>query len=229
MKNVYLAVSFLINIVAYCQEDNTTFHSAITENIGKYNMESNLAYKEFDFERGKILFDSLVINHLKGTSFDDFTYKSFEKKKLKLSDFKKPVFLLTYASWYVPNKGQVPAINKLAQKYKEIKFVILFWDKKRDVKKIANKFNHNITICYANESYANDAPIIANLKHPLGFPTSYFLDENLKVVDIKRANLVVDKDSNYTTAYTLNYDSFREGLSCLLLDKNKDKVQLSDK
>lgn len=229
MKYFYtLIISVVFIASANCQIDKNSFSYVIKNNIKKYNLESNTAFENKDTEKGQILFDSLVSNHLIGTNFEDYTLKSFEKKKLKLSSFKKPLFILTYASWCIPSKGEIPALNKLAQKYaKDVQFVILFWDKKHSVKKIARKFNHNISVCYANESYKNDANIVANLKHTLGFPTSYFLDQNLKVINIKRGGAQPDKKSTYVKAYTMNYNAFREGLGSLLIDKNITKEQLT--
>jgi thiol-disulfide isomerase/thioredoxin len=221
-------LSFIFNLTANCQENKNSFNYVVKANIKKYNLESNLAFENKDSEKGQILFDSLVSNHLIGTTFEDYTLKGFDKKKIKLSSFKKPLFILTYESWCIPSKGEIPALNKLAQKYaKDVQFVMLFWDKKHSVKKIARKFSHNITVCYANESYKNDANIVANLKHTLGFPTSYFLDQNLKVVNIKRGGAQPDKKSTYVKAYTMNYNAFREGLGSLLIDKNITKEQLT--
>jgi thiol-disulfide isomerase/thioredoxin len=229
MKSIYtLLISLLFVFSGNSQVDKNSFNYVIRNNIKKYNIESNIAFENKDTEKGQILFDSLVSNHLIGTSFEDYTIKSFEKRKLKLSSFQKPIFILTYASWCIPSKGEIPALNKLAQKYaKDVQFVMLFWDKKHNVKKIARKFNHNITVCYANESYKNDESIVSNLKHTLGFPTSYFLDENLKVVNIKRGGAQPDKKSTYVKAYTMNYNAFRDGLGSLLIEKNISKEQLS--
>jgi thiol-disulfide isomerase/thioredoxin len=229
MKIFYtLLISSFFIFAANCQENNNSFNYVIKNNIKKYNLESNLAFENKDSEKGQILFDSLVINLLIGTTFEDYTLKGFEKRKIKLSSFKKPLFILTYASWCIPSKGEIPALNKLAQKYaKDVQFVILFWDKKHSVKKISRKFNHNISVCYANESYKNDASIVANLKHTLGFPTSYFLDENLKVVNIKRGGAQPNNKNTYVKAYTMNYNNFRDGLGSLLIEKNISKEQLS--
>lgn len=229
MKILYLiSISFIFIFSGNSQENSGSFARAIKSHIKKYNIECDLAYANKDTEKGQVLFDSLVSNHLIGTTFEDYTLKSFEKKKLKLSNIHKPVFILTYASWCIPSQGEIPALNKLAQKYtKDVKFIILFWDKKSSVKRIARKFNHNISVCYAHESYKNDAIIVANLKHTLGFPTSYFLDENLKVINIKRGGANPDSKSTYVKAYTLNYNSFREGLSSLLLEKDITAEQLT--
>ncbi|TGD56738.1 TlpA family protein disulfide reductase [Flavobacterium humi] len=229
MRKIYLLSTFFaFCFFGYGQEDGSSFAGAIKLHLKKYNAQSDLAFENKDWEKGQVLFDSLVSNYLIGTTFEDYTLKSFEKRKIKLSSFKKPVFILTYASWCIPSKGEVPALNKLAQKYsKDVKFVILFWDKKHNVKKIARKFNHNITICYAHETYKNDANIVANLKHTLGFPTSYFLDQDLKVVNIKRGGAQPDNKSTYVKAYTMNYNAFREGLGSLLIEKNITDEQLT--
>ena len=229
MKILCITVlSYIFSLSANCQENKNSFNYVIRNNLKKYNLESNLAFENKDSKKGQILFDSLVSNHLIGTTFEDYTLKGFEKKKIKLSSFKKPLFILTYASWCIPSKGEIPALNKLAQKYaKDVQFVMLFWDKKHSVKKIARKFGHNITVCYANESYKNDSSIVATLKHTLGFPTSYFLDQNLKVINIKRGGAQPDNKSSYVKAYTMNYNNFRDGLGSLLIEKNISKEQLT--
>lgn len=227
-KLYFVLIGLIFTFTGNSQENTGNFAKALKSHIKKYNIECDLAFANKDTEKGQILFDSLVSNYLRGTTFEDYTLKSFGKRKLKLSNFHKPIFILTYASWCIPSKGEIPALNKLAQKYaKDVQFVILFWDKKHNVKKIARKFNHNISVCYAHESYKNDANIVANLKHTLGFPTSYFLDDNLKVINIKRGGAQPDNKSTYVKAYTLNYNSFREGLSSLLLEKDIATEQLT--
>ncbi|HKX86830.1 MAG TPA: TlpA disulfide reductase family protein [Flavobacterium sp.] len=229
MKKLYLVLTYLFfTIPSFCQDADLNFPEALRAHLKKYNIKSDIAFNNKDIQKGQILFDSLVSHHLVGTQFEDYTLKSFEKRRVKLSSFKKPVFILTYASWCVPSKGEIPALNKLAQKYaKDVQFIILFWDKKYQVKKISRKFNHNITVCYAHETYKNDAMIVSHLKHTLGFPTSYFLDQNLKVVNIKRGGAQPDKKSTYVKAYTMNYNVFREGLGSLLIDKDITQEQLT--
>ena len=230
MRQIYTFITTILFVLAaQSQQAGQSFPDALRMHLGKYNLKINNAYEKKDTELTQVLFDSLTNHYLKGTRFEDYTFKTFERRKLQLSSIKKPVFILTYASWCVPSKGEFQALNKLALKYsKEVKFVILFWDKRKNLKGIANKFNHNIAVCYANESYDNDAPIVAHLKHSLGFPTSYFLDENLNVVSIKRGGAHPEPKSSYVNAMTLNYNTFKEGLSSLLLEKGMQNGQLSD-
>jgi len=232
MKHVLLIFTgLLFSLSLYSQSDTLLFSVAIKINFKKYKKETELAYRKGNFERGKYLFDSLVDHRLSGTTFDDFTLKQANGKKMKLSKIKKPVVLITYASWCVQSKGEVQALNKLAQKYsKAVKFVVLFWDRKHNMEKIARKFNSHITVCYAHEYYKSDIPIVAALKHTLGLPTSYYLNENLKVLDIRRCGVKLSPDKkNEQKSYSLNYNSFLDGLSVLITDRDIKKEMLATK
>jgi thiol-disulfide isomerase/thioredoxin len=232
MKQLYLILaSLLLTLSLYSQSDSTYFSGAIKINFKKYKKESELAYRKANFERGKFLFDSLVDHRLAGTTFDDFTLKQAKGGKLLLSKIQKPTILITYASWCVFSPGEVQALNKLAQKYgKEVKFVVLFWDRKQNISKICRKFSKNITVCYAHEHYRNDAPLVAALKHTLGFPTTFFLDEDLTVVDIRRCGVkLCPKKTKDEKAYVLNYNNFLDGLDILLINKDLQKEMLATK
>ncbi|OWP83955.1 hypothetical protein BWK59_07780 [Flavobacterium davisii] len=231
MKKLYFLIVALYSLFSFCQDKVITisFPDALRAHLAKYNEKVNYAYEKNDIKTSKMLFDSLVKFHLKGTHFEDYTFKTFEKRTIQLSSIQKPIFILTYASWCVPSKGEFQALNKLAEKHaKDIKFILLFWDKRKNIKKIARNFNHNIEVCYANESYKNDAPIVAHLKHTLGFPTSYFLDEKLKVVDIKRGGAHPQSNISFSNALTMNYDTFNLGLKSIFTEKRMIETQISD-
>lgn len=131
---------------------------------------------------------------------------------------------MTYASWCTPGSGEIPALNEIAKQYKdEIDFVVLFWDKRKEVKKIAKDYDRNVTILYVDELDNKNCHIIRNLKHSLGFPTSFFLDHNKKIVDVRRGVLHYYNEA-YSVSYSLNYESFRNGISLLLNLDNEEEV-----
>lgn len=196
--------------VGYSQNDETiTFASAIKANLKKYNAQSDQAFERGDVDKANTLFDSLVQNHLVGARFEDYALKSVKGRKVKLSKIKKPIFLITYSSWCVMNKGEIQALNKLARKYEDnLQIVVLFWDIKMDAKKVAGPFSSKIKVCYAHESYRNDENVVATLKHTLGFPTSYYLNQDLEVVDIKRGGVVIPPKTPTMKAFELNFEVF---------------------
>jgi len=54
----------------------------------------------------------------------------------------------------------------------------------------------------------------------LGFPTSYFLNEKLEVVDIKRGGAQTGPKSTYLKSYKANYDLFDFRITDCLLKKD---------
>lgn len=230
-KTVLLLVLLFIPLLGLSQGDSTLFSQAIRIDLQKYKKNTALAYRKGDFERGKFLFDSLVHNRLTGTTFDFTKLKRANGKKLDLTKIKKPVILITYSSWCITSKGEIPAINKLAKKYgKDVQFVVLFWDRKHNMKKISRRFTSRVITCYAHESYRNDEQMVAALKHTLGFPTTYFFNENLKVIDIRRCGMkLCPKKTAYEKAYAINYNSYVEGLSTIIINKDLSKELLAVK
>lgn len=199
---------------SYSQDTITYLSDAIKENINPYKKASNKAYEKRDFDEGKNLFDSLVKNKLVGTKFDDFSLKVYKDKNVKINRISKPVFIITYASWCVIPKGEIPALNILAKEHRDnLQFIVVFWDKKSDLKKIAHKFNDNIKVCYANEYYSKDSHIVATIKHTLGFPTSIFLDENKNVIAIKHFNSKIKIKTPIKEAITNSYNYFSRDIN----------------
>jgi thiol-disulfide isomerase/thioredoxin len=220
-------LAVLLSLSAFGQSETVYFSDAIKPHLKKYNAQSDIEFEKGDLAKGQFLFDSLVKNYLVGSRFNDYSLKSLNKRKVKLSKIKKPVFIVTYATWCVLGKGEIPALNKLAKKYRDVRFIVLFWDKKEDVKKLSRKFNSHVTVCYANESYRNDSRIVATLKHTLGFPTSYFLNSNLDVVDIRRGGIDTSPQLSYRDAISQNYGVFNEMISECLIKKDLVKEQLA--
>ena len=232
MKTTLLLTFFLLlSLAAFSQQEEKLFPQAVKENLRKYNSESDKAYRQGDTEKGQYLFDTLVDNQLVGTKFQDYSLKKVSGGKLKLSSIKKPILIQTYASWCVLNKGEIPALNKLARKYyKDLKIIVVFWDKKQCTKSIASQFSSNIEVCYANENYNRDEEVVATLKYSIGYLTSYFLDENLKVIDIKKGPPpAAPKKTPLKEAIKINYDAYNEGLTNLLLKSDLKKETLATK
>lgn len=223
MKNLLVILLFLSQFFPlFGQENERLFSDAIRTNFSKFIQQSNKAYKAGDFERGQFLFDSLVQNQLIGSKFNDFTLKRVSDRKLKISKVKKPIFLITYAAWCVPGKGEILALNKLAKEYhKEIEFVVIVWGKKQEVKKFSKKISGQIEICYAHKNYKNDNEIVENMKETLGFPTCYLIDSNLQIIDIKRGAASVPLKTPNKKAYEMNYGLFKERIAQFNTIQNK--------
>lgn len=221
--------AFLLLMLPSCavaQAKPISFSDALKPHLNKYNLQCDLEFDRGNTERGKVLFDSLVQNFLIGSRFDNYSFRKVGGGKTRLAKIKKPVFLVTYASWCVLSKGEIPALNKLSRKYgKQLQIVVLFWDKKENVRRIARKFGGSIKVCYANEAYRSDAKVVATLKHTLGFPTVYCLDGDLNVVDIQRGTSVAAA-ATYRESFAENFSVFNRQLSDFLVKKDLVREQL---
>ena len=217
MVKKLLLLFLLISFAAQSQQigPNRLFSKEIGKNIKTYRQKSQLAYANNDFERADFLFDSLINNVVNESYLDNFKVRKISGRKVELYDFKKPVFLMTYASWCTPGIGEIPALNEVAKKYhKEIDFVVLFWDSKKKVRKIARNYNSKLTILYVDEKENTNCHIVETMKHSLGFPTTFFIDKSKKIVDVRRG-VLHPYNEEFNISYNLNYNAFLNGISLL--------------
>ncbi|HEX8577639.1 MAG TPA: redoxin domain-containing protein [Flavobacterium sp.] len=161
-----------------------------------------------------------------GTTFDDFTVKGYRTKKVNLYHQKKPLLVVTYATWCLINKGETPALNKIAKDYKDkIDIIVLFWNKKNDIKKIAAEFTKDVRVCYANENYNDDFRIIATIKHTLGLPICFLIDENKQLVYMRRiASKKINLRTDPNATITNHYMNFKKDIDYYILKKDTTYV-----
>lgn len=221
-KIPHLFLLFLVIPIFAQQEENKTFFTeALGLHLPKYKIKSEDAYAHRDYAEGVRLFDSLVEYGLNGSFMNDFHFNKLNSKEISLYDFKKPVYLITYASWCVSTEGEVPAINELADKYSdEIDFVILYWDDQKTTKKIAKSYNKNINVVYVNELNNRNAHVVSQLKHSLGLPTTFLIDKDKKILDIRRG-VTHSFNKSFEESFDLNYNSIYDGIANHLLGEKK--------
>ncbi|MCZ4318342.1 TlpA disulfide reductase family protein [Aequorivita viscosa] len=230
MGKTLLYLFLLLSFAAQSQiEQGAYFSEAIGKNIKKYTKNSQKAYAEHNFEYAEFLFDSLINNVVNGSYLDNFKVRKLSGRKINLYKFKKPLYLMTYASWCTPGAGEIPALNAIAEKhYNDIDFVILFWDSKENVRKSTRAYSSKIHIIYVDEKENTHDHMVEVMKHSLGFPTSFFIDENKQIVDVRRGALH-PYNEKYEISFELNYNSFLNGISLLKKLNDDDNTRLASK
>jgi len=217
MGRKLLLLIFLVSLSAQAQdlEPKKLFSQSIEANIKTYRINSKHAYASKDFERAEFLFDSLITHVVNGSYMDNFTIRKASGRKIKMDKFEKPVFLMTYASWCTPGQGEIPALNDIAKEhYKDIDFVVLFWDSKSETRKKAREYNNKIKVVYVDEMENTNNHVLRTLKHSLGFPTSFFMDADKRIVDVRRG-VLHPYHEEYEISFELNYNSFYNGIALL--------------
>lgn len=230
MGKKLLLLFFLITISAQSQikiEHDILFSEAIRLNVKKYTRNSQIAYTYHDFERAEFLYDSLVNNVIKGSYLDNFEVRKLSGRKIELYKFKKPTFLITYSSWCTPTEGEVPTLNKIAKKYfKQIDFVVLFWDNRQNAKQAAKKYSRKINIIYVDETENTNNYIVERMKHSLGLPTSFLIDKDKRIKSVQRGATQFYNQDNQVSP-ELIYKYFLNGVSTLTTLKNEDIILLN--
>ncbi|MEZ4857914.1 MAG: thioredoxin family protein [Flavobacteriaceae bacterium] len=217
MGKLLLALFLLTSLVSYAQdfESKTYFSDVIEKNIRKYRINAKRAYVKNDLERAQFLFDSLINHVVKNSYIDNFKVRKFSGKKIELHEFEKPIYLITYATWCTPGIGEIPALNDIVENYSnEIDFVMLFWGSKKDIRKLKQNINGKINILYVDEKENKNDFVIRCMKHTLGFPTSFFISKDKKILDVRR-NFLHHYSEEYTKSYNANYQAFTSGVSLL--------------
>ena len=222
MLSILLLLNLLILTSVYGQQDQMTFSEALDIHLPKYNERANKAYRYNQVERAEFLFDSLVTHCLRGTVLDDFVLKDLKEKPVSLQDFQKPVLLMTSASWIIPSKGEVPALNRLAEKYHDrIDFVILFWDTREKARESAGAYNEFIRVLYVDELENSSPYIIKKMKHSLGFPTTFLLDQDKVILNITR-KFTHPYGLAFEKSFDLNYEALSSVVSSLVFDPGSE-------
>lgn len=217
-RYIIIILTFSCLITSYAQQEQVIFSEALSLHLPKYKKHADKAYRTEDLKRAHFLFDSLINHCLKGSRLDNFKVKDLKKNDVYLDEFKKPLYLTTYASWIAPTEGEIPALNKLAEKYSaQVDFVMLFWDDNATTKEQARKYSKHVTILYVDELQNNSPYVIKMMKHSLGFPTSFLLDKDKTILDIRR-KISHPFGIEFESSFNLNYDAFSNALSLLLIN-----------
>ena len=170
------------------EEQKVLFSDALAANMDMYTarVDEALKYGEFDF--AKSLFDTLVKSKLQGTYIDKLEFETLNNTFVtSTEDFERPTIILTYSSWCIPSDGEIPVLNKLAERYAGlVDFIVLFWDDKSTVKKEAKKFHKNIQVTYVDEVQNKHMKTVNLLKHALGISLSYVIAADGQILDINR-------------------------------------------
>lgn len=216
MGKKLLLLLLLISISSYSQDgEKIPFSQAVQSNINEYIKKTETAFEFQNFKRAEFLFDSIINHVVKGSYLDNFEVNKRNGKRTQLHQFEKPMVLLTASSWCVPGIGEIPALNAIAKKYhKDIDFVVLFWDNKKKTRKASKEYSRNIHIVYVDEIDNKSDNIVKTMKHSFGIPTTFLIDENKRIIDIRRG-VIHGYHEEFDVSYKGNYNSFLSGVSSL--------------
>jgi peroxiredoxin len=146
-----------------------------------------------------LLITSLLVSSVSlaapiGGAAPDFTLKSKSGKNIKLNEYRGEVVMINFwASWCGPCRQEMPALEQLYSKYKDLGFVILGVNIDEDSGKAVGMLNNSpvsFPILFDNDKKVSD------LYDVTAMPTTYLIDRDGNLRHLYKA---------YKPGYELKY------------------------
>lgn len=159
--------------------------------IKKYRADSQKYWDKSDKENALKYNDSikaLILN----SYVEDYEFVTVDGSTYNTSRTMKPIFLQVTASWCAPCKHEIPALNKIVDKYGDkIDFVLLFWDTQAELKKIASDYNQDIILIPSLEQQTEATTVdISGFRHIMGFPTNYLITTDNQIINFTQGAMI---------------------------------------
>ncbi len=149
--------------------------------VSVYLYTLSVKMKKVEEERYRSFFSSLGIQRISPPiKARDFTLEDLEGSPVSLKDFQgKVVFLNFWATWCGPCRYEMPTMEKVWQKFKEEKFVILAVDLREGKEKVSSFMKEN---GYTFPVLLDSGGGIANTYGIRAIPTTYLVDPEGRTV-----------------------------------------------
>jgi thiol-disulfide isomerase/thioredoxin len=204
---LFLSASFVFSCSNSKQITSESTHHTANEKryfadtestIRKFREDSQNYYERNDNETIHKYEDSMK-SLIIGSYIREHEFTPLKGEKVSTAKMDKPLFLQVTASWCAPCKAEIPALNRIAEKYKEdADFVLLFWDTKEGLEKLENLYSSNISLVPSQEKFDDPSTIsISGFKHTMGFPTDYLINKDNKIVGFSQG---AASEYSYTNA-----------------------------
>jgi hypothetical protein len=92
--------------------------------------------------------------------------------------------------------------------------VVLFWGPRKSTRKIKQKLHPKITILFVNEKENDHSFIIRRMKHTLGLPTTFLLNDQKRILNVDRL-LTHHYGLVYEDSYNKHFQYFTQKASLL--------------
>lgn len=118
---------------------------------------------------------ALAVGLSEGNLAPDFAFSAFDGRRLKLSDFRGRAVLLNFwASWCIPCRAELPAIDTQLRRYGEEKLAVIAVNKGESVG-TATGYLRDLEINLTAFAY-DPKEAVVDLYDVTGLPTTYFID-----------------------------------------------------
>jgi len=221
MKNILITCFLVACLIQAKAQSTKQYYKDNLECVSDLSQKSNDAFLiSKDYELGRNLFDSLVNNCIKGRYLSSYEFRTLKKNTINTKEFSKPILLVTSASWCAPCYGEIPTLNKIANKYfDKLQIIVLFADQKNKMKKMATRYDDNIILIPALSPPSDQRTLslsISGFDHMLDFPTIYLIDADKRILDISRGAAFPSDKMNWEEVNRINEKNLMKFLAPIL-------------
>ncbi len=195
----YLTITILLILISCINEkSNKKVIVSLKERIS--NFEENI---------DNIPLDSLKVL-LSGTKIGEQEFLDLDGNIIKFDTFSKPIFLEATASWCKPCIAQIPAINSIVDLYhNQVEFVFFTQDTQEKAQDIASNLHPKIKVIPSLKKVDPNGLNkidVGGFQHILPFPTTYFVNSNKIISDIKVGGPVPSDNTDEALKVVLDYN-----------------------
>ncbi|MBE7645547.1 thioredoxin family protein [Tenacibaculum finnmarkense] len=152
------------------------------------------------------MLDDVVYNCIKDKYISNYNFTSIKGETISTEAIDIPIVLLAAATWCAPCWGEIPALNKMVEKYDgKVKFIMLFSDLEKGVARMAEKLDKRIFLVPSTEKLENRSSLnVAGFIHKLDYPSAYLITDKKRILDFKRGALSPTKKMGWDEVNKIN-------------------------
>ncbi|WP_431166108.1 TlpA family protein disulfide reductase [Tenacibaculum halocynthiae] len=164
------------------------------------------------------MLNDIVENCVKGKYISNYDFTTIDGKVISTDKVDKPILLIVAATWCAPCWGEIPALNKMVEKYNgQMEFVMLFWDQKKGAERMAKKLDKRIQLVASSEENSDKSTVTINgFIHKLDYPTAYLISKDKQIINFKRGAASPSKKMGWDEVNKINEKQLEEFLKPVL-------------
>lgn len=204
MKNLVFVITLLITSQSFSQQ-KIYYKDIVEDCVSVLNNDA-------------ALLDDIVYNCIKDKYISNYDFTSINGETISTDNIDIPIVLLAAATWCAPCWGEIPALNKMVEKYDgKVKFIMLFWDTEKGAKRMAKKLDERIFLVAAKSENENRSSIrTSGFIHKLDYPSAYLINDKKRILDFKRGALSPTKEMGWDEVNQINEKELNEFIKAVI-------------